>query len=290
MNGNFLSLGKKKQNVENLNKINSIINHMKFIDDNLKRLFKSEQVLNDHDSFLLFRGKVSKRIVHYSKLILQYKNKILSSEKLEDDIEEDVKRQYEYHLKNLDNHKRELSIWWHKNKKDYHRLCMSNFLNAKKSNGNVLVSESNETHMTDVNLKDTKKMMIDEINRMKNVRSELLESSQKLRKQDEIFNIFESKLKSSAQLILSLKQKAQNDTRYVWYSFFFFLSVCFYIILRRLGFIRAAITLLFSTLFYLLKLSFGVFHFFNKGNTDKDINTDDAISKSLVKVSYNSEL
>ncbi|SBT00499.1 protein transport protein SEC20, putative (SEC20), partial [Plasmodium malariae] len=214
-----------------------------------------------------FRGKVSKRIVHYSKLILQYKNKILSSEKLEDDIEEDVKRQYEYHLKNLDNHKRELSIWWHKNAKDYHRLCISNFLNAKKSNGNVLVSESNETHMTDVNLKDTKKMMIDEINRMKNVRSELLESSQKLRKQDEIFNIFESKLKSSAQLILSLKQK--------------------------LGFIRAAITiikLLFSTLFYLLKLSFGVFHFFNKGNTDKDINTDDAVSKSLVKVSYNSEL
>lgn len=37
-------------------------------------------------------------------------------------------------------------------------------------------------------LKDTKKIMIDEINRMKNVRSELLESSQKLKKQNEIFN------------------------------------------------------------------------------------------------------
>ncbi|GAW83375.1 protein transport protein SEC20 [Plasmodium gonderi] len=294
MNKTYLPiLGKKKENVENLNKINSMINQMKFIDDSLKNLFQSDHELNNHDAFLLFRGIVAKRIVHYSSLIAECKDKILCADISDEDIE-DVRRQFEYHQGNVKKYKRELSTWWNKNEKNYHRICMNVFLTKRKSDNHAEHAEISEKNETDTNLKDTKQMMIEEINRMKNVRSELLESSHKLRKQDEIFNMFESKIKSSTQLIFSLKRKAQNDTRYVWYSFFFFLSVCSYIILRRLGFIRALITaikFLLSLLLYLVKFVLGVFIFFKKDyNTRKDTNEDNDLGKGLVVIPSMSEL
>ncbi|VWU52532.1 protein transport protein SEC20, putative, partial [Hepatocystis sp. ex Piliocolobus tephrosceles] len=95
---------------------------------------------------------------------------------------------------------------------------------------------------------------------------------------------FESKLKSSAQLILSIRKKAEKDSKYVWYSFFFFISVCCYIILRRLGFIRAIITLiklLFFAIFYLLKFCVRVFYLFKIKNEKNDFSTSVDISKSV---------
>ncbi|CRH02418.1 protein transport protein SEC20, putative [Plasmodium relictum] len=275
MNENFVSnLIKKNKNVDNLNKINSLISQMKLVDNNLKNLFLSEEVLNDHDSFLLFRGKVSKRIVDYSSLI-SHCNKIIFSEH----IENNVKEEYEYHSRNVENYKRKLSLWWNTWEKDYHRLCMKLFLDKKKSDNYVETIEETNKNISHINLKDTRKMMMDEVNRMKNVKSELLESSQKLKKQDEIFNSFEMKLRSSAQLIFSLKKKAENDTRYVWYSFFFFLSICIYIILRRLGFIRAIITiikLVFSVLFHIGNISLKVFTFIKKITSTNEIESEES--------------
>ncbi|GAB68833.1 Sec20-like protein [Plasmodium cynomolgi strain B] len=256
------NLGKKNENVETLSKISSMINHMKLIDDSLKNLFLSEDDLNSHDAFLLFRGKVAKRIVHYSNLAAECKDKILCAEVSDEDAE-DIKQQFEYHQGNVE------------------------------SDDHGTFSESEEKKQTDANLKDTKQMMIDEINRMKSVRSELLESSHKLRKQDQIFNMFESKIKSSTQLLFSLKKKAQNDTRYVWYSFFFFLSVCSYIIMRRLGVIWALITvikLLLSLMLYLVKLALGMFHFVKKGNEEKGANGGDDLGKTFVPIPVTTEL
>ncbi|CRG97558.1 protein transport protein SEC20, putative [Plasmodium gallinaceum] len=276
MNENIVSnFVKKNKNVDNFNKINTLINQMKLVDDNLKNLFLSEEGLNDHDSFLLFRSKVSRRIIDYSNTISQF-NKIICLE----NIEKNVKEEYEYHLKNIENYKKKLSLWWNTWEKDYHRLCMKLFLKKKISNNYIENNEEKNKDMYNINLKDTRKMMIDEVNRMKNVKSELLDSSQKLKKQDEIFNSFEMKLKSSAQLIFSLKKKAENDTRYVWYSFFFFLSVCIYIILRRLGFIRAIIAIIkfiISILFYIGGTSFKLYTFIKKITSKNQIESEDLL-------------
>ncbi|EUD68854.1 hypothetical protein C922_00542 [Plasmodium inui San Antonio 1] len=286
------NLRKKNENVETWRKISSMINHMKFINDSLKNLFLSEDDLNSHDAFLLFRGKVAKRIVHYSSLASECKDKILCAEVSDEDVE-DVKQQLEYHQGNVERYRNKLRIWWNNNGKDYHRLCMNEFLTKRKSDDHGTFSKSAEKKQTDANLKDTKQMMIDEINRMKSVRSELLESSQKLRKQDQIFNMFESKIKSSTQLLFSLKKKAQNDTRYVWYSFFFFLSVCSYIIMRRLGVIWALITiikLLLSLMLYLVKFAFSMFHFVKKVNEEKGASGEDDLGKTLVPIPVMTEL
>ncbi|ETB61412.1 hypothetical protein, variant 1 [Plasmodium yoelii 17X] len=292
MDDNFIQNSRKKnQNVENMNKINSIISHMELMNNNLKNIFSHEQIFSDHDSYLLFRGKISKRIVDYSQLISNCNDKILDCEYLEDDNEKRIKDTLEEHLKNLENYKRGLSIWWRKNEKDFHCLCMNNFLNLQKSDSDIISTDKKTDNKS---LKDTKKIMIDEINRMKNVRSELLESSQKLKKQNEIFNIFEERLRSSANLIFSLKKRADNDARYVWYSFFLFLSVCGYIVMRRLGFIRAIITilkLLFSALFYLIKMCIGLFYFMKEKNgIENDFTRKEDLSKSLVMVIENTEL
>ncbi|ETW47728.1 hypothetical protein PFMALIP_04261 [Plasmodium falciparum MaliPS096_E11] len=260
MNHNFKrSLDINNKNVDdNINKINSIINQMRLVDENLKSLFSFEETLNDHDALLLFRGRVSKRIVDYSNLITECDNNLTCSEY----ISPNLKEQYEYHLKNIDN------------------------------DINVTSNDDDRNKLTDINLKDTKKLMIDEINRMKNVKSELIESSQKLKKQDEIFNIFEMKIRSSAKLIYSLKKKAESDTRYVWYSFFFFVSICVYITMRRLGLLRAMFTLIkliVSILFYVSKLCFKIFQLFKKTNEAKYTPTVDN-SKSLVLVPINNEL
>ncbi|SCO69755.1 protein transport protein SEC20, putative [Plasmodium vivax] len=286
------NLGRKNENVESLGKISSMINHMKLIDDSLKNLFLCEDDLNSHDAFLLFRGKVAKRIVHYSSLAAECKDKILCAEASDEDVE-DVRQQFEFHQGNVQRYKNKLSIWWNKKGKDYHRLCMNEFLTKRKSDDHGTFSESAEKKQTDANLKDTKQMMIEEINRMKSVRSELLESSHKLRKQDQIFNMFESKIKSSTQLLFSLKKKAQNDTRYVWYSFFFFLSVCSYIILRRLGVIWALLTvikLMLSMVLYVVKLALGMFVFVKKGNEEKGASGEDDLGKIDVPIPVTTEL
>ncbi|EWC74884.1 hypothetical protein C923_04494 [Plasmodium falciparum UGT5.1] len=55
MNHNFKrSLDINNKNVDdNINKINSIINQMRLVDENLKSLFSFEETLNDHDALLL---------------------------------------------------------------------------------------------------------------------------------------------------------------------------------------------------------------------------------------------
>ncbi|SBT47545.1 protein transport protein SEC20, putative (SEC20) [Plasmodium ovale wallikeri] len=273
-----------------MHKISPMLNRMKLVDDNLKKLFLSENVLTDHDSYLLFRGRVSKRIEDYAHLISQCNGKILECENWEEDAEEYVRQKMEEHRRNIENHKRELSVWWATHGRDYHRLCMSHFLNNRKS---CVTTEHGDNNRVDANLKDTKKMMIDEINRMKNVRSELIESSQMLRKQNEIFKAFESKLRYSAQLIFSLKKRAENDGRYVWYSFFFFLSICAYIILRRLGFIRASITIvkfLLSAILYTIKICLGVFRFFKIRATEKGTSVEENPTSSLINIPVTSEL
>ncbi|SCQ16810.1 protein transport protein SEC20, putative [Plasmodium ovale] len=281
MNKHLPYLGKKGQYAEDpMHKISPLLNRMKFVDDNLKKLFLSENVLTDHDSYLLFRGRVSKRIEDYAHLISQCNGKILECENWEEDTEEYPQTRTE----------RLVGDEWEGLSSPVHESFPKQ---QKKVKRGCVTTEHGDNNRADANLKDTKKMMIDEINRMKNVRSELIESSQMLRKQNEIFKAFESKLRYSAQLIFSLKKRAENDGRYVWYSFFFFLSVCAYIILRRLGFIRASVTIvkfLLSAILYAIKLCFGVFSFFKIRATKKGTSVEENPTSSLINIPVTSEL
>lgn len=257
-------INKKSEGIEYNVKVHSLFQQMKLIEENLKDLFsnRGEEPYNDHDAFLLYRGKISKRIIDYTSLLTQC-DEILNSQNKEK--EKDIQDRYVYHTQNLKKYKQELTIWWANHENDYHRLCLKLFLDPKKVESLRSAGEDPEKIKSNMNLEDTKKMMIEEVNRMKYVKSELLESSDKLKKQDATFNTFEDKIKSSGRLLLSLKKKAETDTKYVWYSFFFFLSVCIYIILRRLGFIRAIVTvarMMFSILFYLFKYTFKLFSIF----------------------------
>lgn len=257
---------KRNEGIEENNKIYSLFHQMKLIDDNLKDLFsnRKEEYYNDHDAFLLFRGKISKRIVDYTSLLTQCEE-ILDFQNRNIEKDNEIQEAYNNHTKNLKSYRKELTRWWGTHENDYHRLCLKLFLDPKKVESFTALDEDPDKIKSNMNLEDTKKMMIEEVNRMKYVKSELLESSDKLKKQDKTFDTFEDKIKSSGRLILSLKKKAETDTKYVWYSFFFFLSVCFYIILRRLGFIRAIFTIIrmvFSILFYLFKYIFKLINIF----------------------------
>lgn len=54
MDDNFIQNSRKKnKNVDNMNKINSIIIHMELMNNNLKNIFSHEQIFSDHDSYLL---------------------------------------------------------------------------------------------------------------------------------------------------------------------------------------------------------------------------------------------
>ncbi|SBT82332.1 protein transport protein SEC20, putative [Plasmodium ovale] len=296
MNTHLPYLGKKGQYAEDpMHKISPMLNRMKLVDDNLKKLFLSENVLTDHDSYLLFRGRVSKRIEDYAHLISQCNGKILECENWEEDAEEYPQARTE---RLVGDAWEGLSSPVHESfpkqqKKDAEqRVCLYIIYSCFVGNSCV-TTEHGDNNRVDANLKDTKKMMIDEINRMKNVRSELIESSQMLRKQNEIFKAFESKLRYSAQLIFSLKKRAENDGRYVWYSFFFFLSICAYIILRRLGFIRASITIvkfLLSAILYTIKICLGVFRFFKIRATEKGTSVEENPTSSLINIPVTSEL
>lgn len=271
MHENFIStINKRNESVNETDKLNSLINQMKLIDENVKDLFIKfdEDIINDHDAFLLFRGKVSKRLIDYTTLIARCEKIIGCNE-----IPQQIKDEYNYHLKNLENHKMELSLWWKKFEKKYHQLCLKIFLEQKEKLTEAGKDDDSDETASKMNLEDTKKMMMDEVNRMKNVKSELIESSDKLKKQDATFNSFETKIRSSAQMVVSLKRRAERDTKYVWFSFFFFLTVCVYIILRRLGFIRAILTitkLSISTLLYIIKYIFSSVAFFKKSISLKD--------------------
>lgn len=252
MNKNFISsINNRNEPEDELSKVSPLINQMKLIDEHMKELFLNfdEENINDHDSFLLFRGKISKRIVDYSNLLARFETIVGRKE-----MSPDIKVEFDYHSKNLKSCKRKLGTWWKKCEKKYHQLCLKIFLEQKENLTKTEKTENLEELASKMNLEDTKKMMIDEVNRMKNVKSELVESSDKLKKQSAIFNSFETKIRSSAQLIVTLKKKAETDTKYVWYSFFFFLTVCVYIVLRRLGFIRAILAI--------IKLIVSVFLFF----------------------------
>lgn len=63
-------------------------------------------------------------------------------------------------------------------------------------------------------------------------------SSQRLSQANDQLVEYGSKLDSASKVLGNLKRKSEEDSRYIWWSFLFFLSVVAYIVLRRLKVFR----------------------------------------------------
>jgi len=101
-----------------------------------------------------------------------------------------------------------------------------------------------------------KTMAMDEIERNMQFRSEqMAENLQGLeRKQETLrevkgaYQTYSDVFKSASKVLGHLKKSAEQDARYIWYSFYFFLGVCAFIVLKRLKILKMIYVTLFSIL------------------------------------------
>merc|ERR1712085_221591 len=70
------------------------------------------------------------------------------------------------------------------------------------------------------------------------VQKRLDETSDTIAASQAQYSVFDLKLKDASQLLGQLKKRTEQDTKYIWYSFWFFISVCAFIVLRRLKVFR----------------------------------------------------
>eukprot|EP00927_Polykrikos_kofoidii_P054999 TRINITY_DN49315_c0_g1_i1.p1 TRINITY_DN49315_c0_g1~~TRINITY_DN49315_c0_g1_i1.p1 ORF type:complete len:249 (-),score=40.73 TRINITY_DN49315_c0_g1_i1:203-949(-) len=80
----------------------------------------------------------------------------------------------------------------------------------------------------------TRNRMKEEMERMESVASTLSSSSKTLNATKNEYNNYASTLDSASKVLGALKSKTEEDAKYIWWSFLFFLSVVAYIVLRRL--------------------------------------------------------
>jgi len=69
---------------------------------------------------------------------------------------------------------------------------------------------------------------------MSNVSDSLNSQSASINSMKDKYGFFGEKLEAASKLLGDLKRRSEEDTRYIWWSFVFFLSVVAWIVLRRL--------------------------------------------------------
>eukprot|EP00405_Crypthecodinium_cohnii_P029981 CAMPEP_0206498356 /NCGR_PEP_ID=MMETSP0324_2-20121206/50923_1 /ASSEMBLY_ACC=CAM_ASM_000836 /TAXON_ID=2866 /ORGANISM="Crypthecodinium cohnii, Strain Seligo" /LENGTH=147 /DNA_ID=CAMNT_0053984483 /DNA_START=43 /DNA_END=482 /DNA_ORIENTATION=+ len=70
------------------------------------------------------------------------------------------------------------------------------------------------------------------------VQQRLNETSQTFDATKRQYDDFDFKMKSASQLLGQLKRRTEQDSKYIWWSFCFFLSVVAYIVLKRMRVFR----------------------------------------------------
>lgn len=70
------------------------------------------------------------------------------------------------------------------------------------------------------------------------VRKRLDETANDINASGRQFDLFDVKMKDASQLLGQLKRRTEEDSKYVWWAFLFFLSVVAYIVMRRLKVFR----------------------------------------------------
>ncbi|OII76831.1 hypothetical protein cand_024060 [Cryptosporidium andersoni] len=97
----------------------------------------------------------------------------------------------------------------------------------------------------------TKQRMRQEIERLNHSEQVMSESNNALQSTNSIYNIYNNKLNLNMSKFHKIRRSSEQDTYLLWFSFFFLLFTCCFIILRRLGFIRY---LIFKPIIIIMKL------------------------------------
>ncbi len=95
---------------------------------------------------------------------------------------------------------------------------------------------------------NARKEMETELQRMRSTTAVIEESSRTIGSVNEKYTMYGSSLSKATKTLKALKTKMENDDKYIYYSFVFFLCVSGYVLLKRVKVI--AITTWFASKFY----------------------------------------
>lgn len=113
--------------------------------------------------------------------------------------------------------KRDLSSWW-----------------AALHDGN----DDDKSGPPTSGLVQLKARMVAEMERMLRAAQQLEDSSKRLENFEKLLALFGDHFRSASASLHQFKQKVDNDTRYVWLAFLFFMATCVFIFMKRLRVIR----------------------------------------------------
>ncbi|TRY50833.1 Sec20 [Cryptosporidium tyzzeri] len=119
------------------------------------------------------------------------------------------------------------------------------------------MSEDQESTELQSQLFETKNKMKQEVDRFHKSEQILAEDKNSLLNANNTYKQYGDKLASDFQKFKTIKKKSEQETLFLWYSFYFLIIVSLYIIFRRLGIIyiliQKPIILIFKAIKYVIK-------------------------------------
>ncbi|CAL1130864.1 unnamed protein product [Cladocopium goreaui] len=100
---------------------------------------------------------------------------------------------------------------------------------AKKRQVLKAKTQAEAEHSEVLELKSARDEMRNQLERMHYVNENLQDSSRTIGKTQDALQEYDSKLASAAKALGQLKRKTEEDSRYIWWSFYFFMAVVAYI-------------------------------------------------------------
>eukprot|EP00375_Theileria_parva_P002712 XP_765393.1 hypothetical protein [Theileria parva strain Muguga] len=178
----------------------NLVYELKQLDSTLDDLFlTTNQQLNTHYSIHKFRLKVSRRISSFSSILKSLSRQCESLSNSQQRVK--LFTLHQFYNDRLMKHKNRLSEWWSRNERRYHDLYLSSFVSHMKNSDKLRMgayepsdvsengdSDGDEGFITK-KLKDTRNMMISQINQMDAAEPSLLQSSQYITQQVYILNL-----------------------------------------------------------------------------------------------------
>mmetsp|Transcript_7825 Transcript_7825/g.21097 ORF Transcript_7825/g.21097 Transcript_7825/m.21097 type:complete len:251 (-) Transcript_7825:27-779(-) len=99
-------------------------------------------------------------------------------------------------------------------------------------------SQEEAEHAEAKSLSQARDSMRGELERMQQLGQNLDSTSKTISASQDQYQTYDRKLADAAKVLGQLKRKTEEDSKYIWWSFLFFLSVCAYIVLKRLKVFR----------------------------------------------------
>ncbi|AFZ80637.1 hypothetical protein BEWA_000420 [Theileria equi strain WA] len=208
------------------------------LDASLDELFLTRCDLDSFQGIHKFRVRVSRRISSFSSILKTLARQCDAVSNSNQRVK--LFTLYQFYNERLMRHKNNLSEWWSKNERHYHTLCLSSFVsnNSKLSEEEEPIDMSEEQvyekdEIVTKKLKDTKNMMISQINQMDAAEISLLKSSDYITQQQAFLKVLKGKFNTATVLFNAIKRNTMKRYGIVRCCYFVFISSCSFIALRR---------------------------------------------------------